>query len=64
MESESGESWDVLFEAYDPRDERRRESLLALGNGTLLTRAACACAVADEHRYPGTYRAGLYDRLD
>ncbi len=64
MTCEAGESWDVVFEAYDPRDERRRESLLALGNGTLLTRAACCCAVADEHRYPGTYRAGLYDRLD
>ena len=64
MACESDESWDVVFDVYDPRDERRRESLLALGNGTLLTRAAATCAVADEHRYPGTYRAGLYDRLD
>lgn len=58
------ETWDVSFDAYDPGDERRRESLLALGNGVLLTRAAAACAVADEHRYPGTYCAGLYDRRD
>ena len=59
-----GEAWDVVFDAYDPSDERRRESLLALGNGVLLVRAAATCAVADEHRYPGTYRAGLYDRRD
>ena len=56
------EAWDVVFASYDPGDERRRESLLALGNGVLLTRATAACAVADEHRYPGTYCAGLYDR--
>jgi len=31
----------------------------------LLVRASATCAVvADEHRYPGTYRAGLYDRRD
>ncbi len=56
------EAWDVIFDFYDPGDEKRRESLLALGNGVLLVRAAAACAVADEHRYPGTYCAGLYDR--
>ena len=53
-----------MFDAYDPADERRRESLLALGNGVLLTRAAATCAVADEHRYPGTYCAGLYDQRE
>jgi len=58
------EAWDVVFGTYDPGDERRRESLLALGNGVLLTRAAATCAVADQHRYPGTYRAGLYDERD
>jgi trehalose/maltose hydrolase-like predicted phosphorylase len=58
------EAWDVSFDAYEPGDERRREALLALGNGVLLVRAAATCAVADEHRYPGVYRAGLYDRRD
>jgi trehalose/maltose hydrolase-like predicted phosphorylase len=59
-----GETWDLVFDTYDPGDERRRESLLALGNGVLLVRAAATCAVADAHHYPGTYRAGLYDRRD
>jgi len=58
------EAWDVVFDSYDPGDEQRRESLLALGNGVLLTRAAAACAVADEHHYPGTYYAGLYDQRE
>jgi len=57
-------AWDVVFDSYDPGDEQRRESLLALGNGVLLTRAAAACAVADGRRYPGTYCAGLYDQRE
>src|SRR4051794_36516161 len=65
MSCPADESWDVVFDAYDPRDERRRESLLALGNGVLLTRAASTCAAAEGgHSYPGAYRAGLYDRRD
>lgn len=59
-----GEAWDVVFDFYDPGDEKRRESLLALGNGVLLVRAAATCAVADGQRYPGTYCAGLYDRCE
>jgi len=58
------EAWDVVFNSYDPGDEQRRESLLALGNGVLLVRAAATCAVADQHRYPGTYYVGLYDRRE
>ncbi|MBO0737529.1 MAG: glycoside hydrolase family 65 protein, partial [Alphaproteobacteria bacterium] len=53
----------VSFDAYDPTDERRREALLALGNGFLLTRGCATDAVADGYHYPGTYRAGCYDRL-
>ncbi|MCG7360553.1 glycoside hydrolase family 65 protein [Roseomonas sp. ACRSG] len=54
---------DILFTHYDPSDERRRETLLALGNGLLLVRAAAPWAQADGTHYPGTYRAGLYDCL-
>ena len=58
------ELWDILFDRYDPADEPRREALLALGNGAMLTRAALPTAALDGHGYPGTYRAGLYDRRD
>ncbi len=64
MTCKPDEAWDLVFTSYDPGDEKRRESLLALGNGALLTRAASVCAGTDEHHYPGTYRAGLYDRRD
>jgi trehalose/maltose hydrolase-like predicted phosphorylase len=53
----------ISFDTYDPADERRREALLALGNGFLLTRGCATDAVADRYHYPGTYRAGCYDRL-
>ncbi|WP_160937752.1 glycoside hydrolase family 65 protein [Teichococcus coralli] len=58
-----GHRWDVVFDHYAPEDERRRETLLALGNGVLLVRATAPWAAADGTHYPGTYRAGLYDRL-
>src|SRR5262249_43370020 len=56
-------SLDLVFDSYDPADERRREALFALGNGMLLVRACTPEAVADGVHYPGTYRAGCYDRL-
>jgi trehalose/maltose hydrolase-like predicted phosphorylase len=52
----------LAFEGQDPADERRRESLLGLGNGVLFLRAAAPWAKADGQHYPGTYRAGCYDR--
>ncbi|MDG4647830.1 glycosyl hydrolase family 65 protein [Roseibacterium sp. SDUM158017] len=55
--------WCTRFSGYDPRTEGRRETLCALGNGYIVTRAAAADAVADDVHYPGTYLAGGYDRL-
>ena len=55
--------WTLNFDAYDPGDEQRRETLFALGNGTFVTRGAWPGASADDRHYPGTYRAGCYDRL-
>jgi trehalose/maltose hydrolase-like predicted phosphorylase len=56
-------AWNLVFEDYDPADEGHREALCALGNGYFVTRAAAIGATADEVHYPGTYRAGLYNRL-
>ncbi|NEQ28015.1 MAG: glycoside hydrolase family 65 protein, partial [Microcoleus sp. SIO2G3] len=55
--------WSFIFDGYDPEEEGRREALCALGNGYFVTRAAAPEATADEIHYPGTYRAGLYNRL-
>ncbi|MFN6565707.1 glycoside hydrolase family 65 protein [Dendronalium sp. ChiSLP03b] len=59
----SDDPWSIVFEGYDPEKEGRREALCALGNGYFVTRAAAPEATADEVHYPGTYRAGLYNRL-
>jgi alpha,alpha-trehalase len=48
---------------YDPRDERLREALCTTGNGYFATRG-CApeCGPGAAH-YPGSYAAGVYNRL-
>lgn len=59
----SDDAWKLVFDGYDPDDEGHREALCALGNGYFVTRAAAIEATADEIHYPGTYWAGLYNRL-
>ena len=55
-------AFEVIFDHYDPKDERRRESLLSLGNGLLHARASAPEGRGEAH-YPGLYRAGCYARL-
>lgn len=55
--------WIFAYDGFEPAVEGRRETLLALGNGYFVTRAAAAEAHADEIHYPGTYLAGGYNRL-
>ncbi|GGW94561.1 family 65 glycosyl hydrolase [Streptomyces malachitofuscus] len=55
--------WTWEYEGYDPADVRLRESLCTLGNGYVATRGALAECSADEVHYPGTYAAGIYNRL-
>lgn len=59
----SDDPWSIVFDSYDPKVEGRREVLCALGNGYFVSRAAAPEARADDIHYPGTYRAGLYNRL-
>ncbi|MBN2236482.1 MAG: hypothetical protein JW729_02920, partial [Bacteroidales bacterium] len=56
--------WSIAYHDYDPIKEKSRESLLAVGNGYFGTRGAMEEIVADEKHYPGTYIAGLYNRLE
>lgn len=55
-------SWLISFHGYNPDDESRREVIFALGNGMFVTRAASADSGTHEAHYPGTYRAGCYNR--
>ncbi len=55
--------WLLAYEGVDPAHEAHREALTTLGNGYLATRGAAPEARADEVHYPGTYLAGVYNRL-
>jgi beta-phosphoglucomutase family hydrolase len=55
--------WGFAYDGFEPALEGRRETLLAIGNGYFVTRAAAAEAHADGIHYPGTYLAGGYNRL-
>ncbi|MDA0634205.1 pyridoxamine 5'-phosphate oxidase family protein [Nonomuraea sp. MCN248] len=52
--------WVLTYEGFDVRRERLREALCTLGNGRFATRGATPDGL---RRTPGTYAAGLYDRL-
>jgi trehalose/maltose hydrolase-like predicted phosphorylase len=58
-----GSEWRWDYEGEDPVREGQREALCTLGNGYFATRGAAPEAVADEVHYPGTYMAGVYNRL-
>jgi trehalose/maltose hydrolase-like predicted phosphorylase/beta-phosphoglucomutase-like phosphatase (HAD superfamily) len=55
--------WTLVYEGFDPARQGLREALCALGNGYFVTRGALPEAKADGINYPGTYVAGLYNRL-
>ena len=57
------EAWSIAYHEYDITKEKSRESLLTVGNGYFGTRGAMEEVSADEKHYPGTYIAGLYNRL-
>ena len=60
----SNEAWTFTFEGYDPHDEKLREALCTVGNGYFATRGAAPESKAGQIHYPGTYAAGVYNRLD
>lgn len=61
--SAAPESWVLSFDGYDPRRETLREALCSVGNGYLGVRGAAPDSTAGPHHYPGTYAAGIYNRV-
>ncbi|HEU4910713.1 MAG TPA: glycoside hydrolase family 65 protein, partial [Actinomycetes bacterium] len=57
------DTWLLRYDGFDPEGEGLRESLCALGNGRFATRAAAPESQADGVHYPGTYAAGVFNRL-
>lgn len=56
--------WTWTYDGYEPEAEGLREALLTLGQfGRFATRGALSESSADDVHYPGTYIAGIYNRL-
>jgi trehalose-phosphatase len=55
--------WSLVYTSYEPGEEKLREALCTTGNGYFATRGAAPEAAAGEAHYPGTYLAGVYNRL-
>jgi alpha,alpha-trehalase len=55
--------WTLVYDRFDPDQEKLREALCTLGNGYFATRGAAPEAGLDEVHYPGTYLACGYNRL-
>src|SRR5699024_8212382 len=55
--------WTLVYAGFDPAHEGHREALTTLGNGYLGTRGTAPERPADGVHYPGTYLAGVYNRL-
>ncbi|KJS01318.1 MAG: beta-phosphoglucomutase [Desulfobulbaceae bacterium BRH_c16a] len=55
--------WSLTYDGFDPKNEKLREALCTLGNGSFASRGASPQATAGRVHYPGTYLAGCYNRL-
>ncbi len=55
--------WRLHYVGFDPATEPLRETLCTLGNGYWATRGAAPEGGATAPHYPGTYLAGVYNRL-
>ena len=54
---------ELAYDGYDPGSEPLREALCTVGNGYLASRGAAPECPAGGAHYPGTYVAGLFNRL-
>jgi beta-phosphoglucomutase family hydrolase len=57
------EGWNLHYSSWNPREERLREALASTGNGYMGVRGAFESGIASHHHYPGTYIAGLFNKL-
>jgi len=56
-------AWKISYEYFNPSEERLRETLCTLGNGYFATRGAAPESPVSKFHYPGTYIAGVYNKL-
>lgn len=60
---ESNNPWTLTFGGYHPDEEPLREALCTVGNGCFATRGCAPESTAGDVHYPGTYAAGVFNRL-
>lgn len=53
----------LAYDYFDPEQEGDREAIMGTGNGYWGTRASVPGTVDDGVHYPGTYLAGVYNRV-
>ena len=63
LPSVADSEWVLAYEGVDQLLEGNREALLTLANGYMSTRGAMSEATAGGAHYPGSYAAGVYNRL-
>jgi len=56
--------WSLSYHDYSKENEGTREALCTVGNGYFGTRGALEECDANDTNYPGTYIAGVYNRLE
>ncbi len=57
------EGWLLTYNFFEPEKEKLREVLCAVGNGYFCVRGAMEGSKADNIHYPGTYLAGLFNKI-
>lgn len=58
------DSWLLTYDDFDAESEGTRETLCTVGNGYWATRGATPGTFAGEVHYPGTYLAGIFNRVE
>ncbi|MBI4647020.1 MAG: HAD-IA family hydrolase [Bacteroidia bacterium] len=57
------DKWRLTYRDYSREKEKSRETLLTIGNGYFGSRGAMEETIAGLFNYPGTYMAGIYNKL-
>ncbi|WP_280500705.1 beta-phosphoglucomutase family hydrolase [Nocardia farcinica] len=56
-------AWNLIYDDFVPAQEGTREALCTTGNGYWASRGSYPGSTADTVHYPGTYLAGVYNRI-
>ncbi len=57
------DGWNIDYASWLPKEEKLREALTSTGNGYMGVRGAFESCSQSAHHYPGTYLAGIFNKL-